>query len=64
MRLKAVLFKIRSTLFEMEISSPEGDRKGRKTLGRGWERKTEREREVKKKKKKQEEGRKTKPWDA
>lgn len=62
MRLKAVLVKIRSTLFEMEISSPEGDRKGKKTLDRGWERITEREREVKKKKK--DEGRKTKPWDA
>lgn len=35
MRLKAVLVKIRSTLFEMEISSPEGDRKGKKTLDRG-----------------------------
>lgn len=38
MRLKAVLFKIRSTLFEMEISSPE-EIERKKDTRQGWERK-------------------------
>ena len=59
MRLTAFLFKIKSTLFEMEISSPEGDRRRRKTLDKGWERITEREREVKTKQNKKTRGRET-----